>query len=74
MVDADPIMKMSRDTESDNGGEVLSQKKAKTKKSNKIQPQKEQIDSPDMESSDDVELFSQSQNNSSQGVSALFSE
>ena len=83
MVEPDPIMKITRDTESDNGGEVLSQSKPnciglrecrKTKQSNTMQPQREQIDFTDIDSSDDVEKLSQSQNSSSQGVSALFSE
>ena len=75
-------MEMSRDTESDNGEEVLSQSKPnciglrecrKSKESNATQPQKEQIHSPDLELYDDAEMFSQSQN-SSQGVSSLFTE
>ena len=83
MVDPDPIMKISRDTESDNGEEVLSQPKPNciglrecrtSKESKTTQPQMEQICSQDMESSKDVEMFSQSQNNGSQGVSSLFSE
>ena len=41
--------------------------------SNRTQTRKEQICSQDMESNDDVEMFSQSQN-SSQGVSSIFSE
>ena len=71
MVDPDPIMTY-RDTELDNGGEVLSQLKPKENK--ETQPQKEQICSQDTELSEDVEMFSQSQNNESQGVSSLFSE
>ena len=76
-------MNTSRDTESENGNEVLSQSKPnciglrecrKTNQSNTTQHQKEQIGFPDMESNNDVEMFSQSQNSSSQGVSSLFSE
>ena len=82
MVDPDPIMEMPRDTESDNGEEVLSQSKPNciglrecrtTKQSNTTQPEKEQTGSLDIESYDDVEMFSQSQNSGSQGVSSLFS-
>ena len=83
MVDPDPIMKLSEDTESDHGGEVSSKSKPnciglrecrKPIERKAIELQKEQICSQDMESNDDVEMFSQSQNNDSQGVSSLFSE
>ena len=66
MVDPDPIMEISRDTESDNGEEVLSQSKPnciglrecrKSKESNATQTQKEQICSQDTELSDDVEMW-----------------
>ena len=72
MVDPDPIMKMSRDTESDNGYEVLSPSKPNciglrecrtTKQNKKTQSQKEQICSQDMESNNSIKMFSQAQKN-----------
>ena len=67
MVDPDPIMEMSRDTESDNGEEVLSQSKPNciglrecriSKESNLTQPEMEKICLQDIVSNDDVEMVS----------------